>query len=265
MTNFVTSKRITERAEQLIKKAEIGRERGLNPRFLKRYLVLSTPRTGSSALCSALSHVGLGAPGEWLNSLYINSVKKVLGVTNIRFKDYWDTVLLGASNHENQIFGIKVHIDQYLNIRKKSIDLNLLDWEKVYYVERKDKISQAYSHCKATALGVWSKGASQEAMLQDTYPSISMSAICHSLLKIVSEHEFALSHFSIDEENHFIFEDMIKHGFIGYAQKVSNDFGAFFDCPKSDVSEKQSDSEDLRRIRTIKTMLGAILEPDKSE
>lgn len=259
MTHPETIKRIRKSADELIANADLAKQERRDKKDLKKYVLLSTPRTGSSALCNHLKAAGLGAPSEWINPIHIDAVKRSLGVDKINFSNYWELILLGTSNFKNRIFGINCHIDQYLNLRKTGVDFFRIPFDQIYYLERNDKIAQAYSYQKSLQTGTWSKAAAIEAGVQGRF-SVTATQLCESLLKIVSEHEFAMKHLDISEENHFIFEDAIRSGHQNYVARIAADLGLkqHEESTPQKFEGKQSDGTDATNIKDLKRILGCI-------
>lgn len=56
---------------------------------IKKYFVLSAPRTGSSLFCNALENSGLGWPSEWSHPLFIEQAKLSLQVPELDINDYY--------------------------------------------------------------------------------------------------------------------------------------------------------------------------------
>ena len=54
----------------------------------KKFLILSTPRTGSTALCNNLSKNGFGDVREYFNELVLNKYRESLNGAPIKFENY---------------------------------------------------------------------------------------------------------------------------------------------------------------------------------
>lgn len=111
----------------------------------KKFLLLSTPRTGSNWLAHELRSEGeLGHPYEWFSPVYITSVLGRLGRPFDR-GHYIDLVLRGSTT-PNGVFGLKAQLDQVLRMdREQHFDLMELGFDAVIWLERRDVVAQACS------------------------------------------------------------------------------------------------------------------------
>lgn len=71
------------------------------------------------------------------------------------FQNYLDFVLKKTTSL-NGIFAVNFHVDQYQNLlRNHRIDLFKLNFDRVYYLSRRDKLGQALSLTKAIITDQW--------------------------------------------------------------------------------------------------------------
>ena len=72
----------------------------------KKFVLFSTPRTGSTALCNALTANGFGDVREYFNEIVL---QKYIASTNSKrkFSDYLDLAYVHGSNSE-KIFGVNI-------------------------------------------------------------------------------------------------------------------------------------------------------------
>ena len=82
-----------------------------------------------------------------------------LGLAKMMFRQYL-AFLDEAASGDHNIYGVNLHIHQYLFLLKKNFDvLKRVDFEKIYWLEREDRIAQAYSWTKALKTRCWSRDA----------------------------------------------------------------------------------------------------------
>ncbi len=123
-----------------------------NQTYKKRVVIFSTLRSGSTYLADQIALSGLaGAPDEWLNPLWIDAICREKYASNV--KEALDWVACRAS--ANGIFSINVQINHYIFWKKRGFDLVKWGFNDAIYLEREDKISQAYSLAKARLYNKW--------------------------------------------------------------------------------------------------------------
>jgi trehalose 2-sulfotransferase len=134
----------------------------------KSYIVASTPRSGSTFLCSLLWQTGvLGAPSEYWNCRKRASPKTIGTRMMERLEassgvDYL-TKLLACRTSKNGIFGLKVHFAHFEEVFNGFPQvLELLAPIKFIYIERQDKLAQAVSMARSLQTGIWAFGRNRE-------------------------------------------------------------------------------------------------------
>ena len=151
----------------------------------KTYLILSTPRVGSNLLCQSLENTEvLGSPSEWFNPLFVREIQTRLGHKQLDFKKYTNTIKKGSKS-SNGVFGIKVHIEHYTHWIKNGFDILDIGFDAHYYIERKDKIAQAYSLAKAKKTNFWTKA--ETPIGAPPAPPIKPVDVAFQLLNICSQ------------------------------------------------------------------------------
>ncbi len=129
-----------------------------------KYVILSTPRSGSTFLCSALhaSNVA-GVPFEYFHY----SLLPKLGHPEIHTElimPYFEK-LQSSRTTSNGMFGMKFHFLQYQRLfdhNDHGIDF-LLNFDKFILTYRRDKVLQAISMLLAIENNVWSRNIITEA------------------------------------------------------------------------------------------------------
>jgi trehalose 2-sulfotransferase len=130
----------------------------------KSYIVASTPRCGSTFLCSLLWQTGvLGAPSEYWNCRKRASPKTIGTRMMERLEassgaDYL-TKLLACRTSKNGVFGLKVHFSHFEEVILGFPQvLQLLAPVTFISIERQDKLAQAVSMARSLQTGVWAAG-----------------------------------------------------------------------------------------------------------
>jgi len=122
----------------------------------KKVAIISTPRCGSSMFCDILRKTGvIGTPLEWVNMRYLGAYSKYFELNNIDMSQYLDFIYRKTTS-PNGIFAINFHIEQYVEMLKHKFNIFDLNFDKSYYLFRKEKINQAYSLAKASITDQWS-------------------------------------------------------------------------------------------------------------
>ncbi len=135
---------------------------------LKRlYFLISTPRSGSTWLCSEIyKKYGIVVHEYLQTSQYIPLFADSSGLLNydqdgnykLDFEKYVDALCIRRS--KDGVLGINVHISHlYLALKLKESIIRRYPQVNVisHFLTRKDKVLQAISYAKAASSGVWSK------------------------------------------------------------------------------------------------------------
>ena len=123
-----------------------------------KYVVLSTPRSGSTLVCSALHNSGLaGAPFEYFHHSLLDKAghpEKFPHRLDLYFNKLHTT-----RTTPNGVFGMKFHFVQYERVFEtdpRGFEF-LLNFDKFILTYRRDKILQAISMILAIESNVWSR------------------------------------------------------------------------------------------------------------
>jgi trehalose 2-sulfotransferase len=133
----------------------------------KSYIVASTPRCGSTFLCSLLWQTGvLGAPSEYWNC-HKAGARKTIGIRMMERleatsgPDYL-TKLLACRTSKNGVFGVKVHFFDFREVLRGFPQvLELLAPVTFISIEREDKIAQAVSLARSLQTGTFIAGSNR--------------------------------------------------------------------------------------------------------
>jgi trehalose 2-sulfotransferase len=128
----------------------------------QKYIILSSPRTGSTMLASALYYTGLaGVPFEYFHHNLLkarNHPERRPNELGMYLKE-----MIGKRTSPNGYFGMKLHFEQfeYLfghNPTAASFGMRFLaEFDKFIMIFRRDKILQAISELLARETQVWSR------------------------------------------------------------------------------------------------------------
>lgn len=135
---------------------------------VKSYAILSTPRTGSTMLCSALKLVpGAGQPMEHLNDLISSKlpshVREPLDDSHVqgRLEGVYFPGSREVHAQRGQAFGTKMHFSQFAKFYAEQGritvrgELVLRSFERLILMTRRDRILQALSNLKANQTKLW--------------------------------------------------------------------------------------------------------------
>jgi trehalose 2-sulfotransferase len=137
-------------------------------RLRKSYVVASTPRCGSTFLCSLLWQTGvLGAPSEYWNC-HKSGARKTIGIRMMERleatsgADYLRK-LLACRTSPNGVFGLKVHFFDFQEVLRGFPQvLDQLSPVTYISIERQDKIAQAVSLARSLQTGAWTAKINRE-------------------------------------------------------------------------------------------------------
>jgi len=123
-----------------------------------RYLILSTPRTGSKLLCRTLRNTDhAGYPAEYLNPLYIDAYRERESAPKRIILQEYIQFLEQRRTSANGLFGLNCHFDQisgHLKRRERQVSL-LQKFDKIIVMNRRSKLYQSISFLKALDSDIW--------------------------------------------------------------------------------------------------------------
>ena len=196
---------LDQRLDELFEKLLHASETSEQPR--KKVAIISTPRCGSKFFCESLASTrSFGYPAEWMNPSYINAYIRTLKPTAPNLAEYLDFVVRRTTS-TNGIFSLNFHVDQYMYWQKLGFDLFTMNFDKIYRLQRKDKLAQALSYAKATATGQW---RSSDRQIQNrSVNQVTTSMIIGALHKISLWDEFYDSHLARFVDKSYWYEDYL--------------------------------------------------------
>ncbi len=227
---------------------------------LQRIAVISTQRSGSTWFCETLGRSGLfGIPEEWVFPLAIGAYMKSRGLHSFDMAGYLKYVA-DRTTTENGVFSINFQIDQYLFWKKRNLDLFGLQFNKIIYLHRRDKVAQAYSYVKAEMNGQW---RSHFAPIRRVEPKdISASRVAAALKSICEWDELYESDLRRKVDLELAYEDFSTDS--SCFQRVFDVCGIGGDpsVGMDNQLKMQRSEADMQRIREIKAYLTGGTSPD---
>lgn len=134
------------------------------------YILLASPRTGSSMLASGLFASGLaGNPAEYLHPLYREHYARTKGTNDLRT---YLSDLARRRTSPNGRFGMKVHVHQFRELFGKSPEHGvrfLKQFRRFVHIYRRDKVEQAISWMLARQRLVWNVEDASKVPAERTY------------------------------------------------------------------------------------------------
>lgn len=227
---------------------------------LKKYAVISTPRVGSTLFCHSLEHSGkLGWPVEWFNFRYVNQVTAVKNLTHFNMPDYIDDLYHGTANEDNHVFGVNFHIEHYMVWKKRDFDILSLGFDKLYYLDRRNKFKQAYSYVKSLKTDLWSTESERKAGYENGIEiDITEQELVAGLKRIIDWTGFYKAHLKPHVTREYIFEDFLSDNAAHATSEIYDDLNIALDKIPSTCGPmiKQSLSYDEKQLNKLLKNLG---------
>lgn len=225
-----------------------------NAKSIRKIAIFSTPRSGSTYFCNALSNTQkMGEPLEWFNNRFLENYRSYFKKKDFKLADYVDFIFTKTSS-DSGTFSTKILVEQYLYfLNEYKFDLLSLNFDEIILVDRRDKIAQAYSYSKALATDQWSSLATSFVKLNPV--DIKNSSILNSLYHIASWEEFFESHLSNKINFKYTYEDFTKSK--NFPLEVLKDLKisvASKESFKFDL-QKQTTQDDLLRVKEFRKSL----------
>ncbi len=216
--------------------------------------LISTPRSGSTLFCEQMSTTGkFGDPKEWLNTRYMHAYMRITGIKDLNFQKYLQTIIPRITS-DTGIFSINFHIDQYRLLKSKKIEVfKAVPFKHSYYLERRNKLSQAYSLAKARTTDVWSSRIQKPHNYQEKIDQITHAQVCKELMWLMAEDQYAQEHFPSAVRNSITYEDTIEDLGLSAMKQIAKDLKITIDAsnwPKPNL-ERQSNAQDEQYIANL--------------
>lgn len=218
----------------------------------KRVIIFSTLRSGSTFLSDQIASSGLvGAPDEWLNPIWLSALNNAKYASNVLEALDWAACRTSTTN---EIFSINVQVNHYIYWRKKGFDLLKWGFDDAVYLERKDKLSQAYSLAKARIFNKW-----DQTNLPENEISGKQNVPLYAILKALSDIYFWSDYFDKvlkpHTSNTISYEDYLSDSQV-ILDLIAQFSGIHLDAlaMKSKL-QKQQTAEDIAAISSLKTKI----------
>lgn len=157
-----------------------------------RYCIVSSPRTGSTMLCSALRASRIaGVPFEYLNHELTELWARTRGAAAMDLAEYL-AMLEARRTTPNGVFGSKLHYHQFTRSFGNAITVRSIEYlrnhDRIIFVTRADKLSQAVSFTIAKKTGEWNRDVSHGRNAhQLEWSDDLVRQISQSLTQVVTE------------------------------------------------------------------------------
>jgi LPS sulfotransferase NodH len=174
-------------------------ERLLSPEFdraprepINKYLICSSPRTGSTLLSAAFRQSGVaGYPTEYLHADAISTFRRRFPDRRLSVWDYLD-FLESTRQTANGVFGFKAHFEHVVAQFSEDDERTkfLRRFDRIILVSRRDVLAQAISLYRANSTRVWNVGGAAEQ--QDALAKaveFNPDEMYHYLVKVLEQEE----------------------------------------------------------------------------
>jgi len=220
--------------------------------YNKRVIIFSTPRSGSTFLADKIASSGLvGVPDEWLNPIWVNALRSENHAKNVLEALDW---VSSRTSSPNGIFSINVQMQHYIEWKRNGFDLVKWGFDDAIYLEREDKISQAYSLAKARHYDKWdqiSPTENENAKIQDVP--------LYAILRALGDIYFWSAHFEKELKQHCS-RTISYENYLSDDQLIINLITQFSGTHLNSLSaisnlKKQQTSNDKEAIELLKTKI----------
>jgi LPS sulfotransferase NodH len=167
-------------------------------------LILSTPRCGSTLFCEALnSSLQLGIADEWLNYEYFATWTLVLGLDHFDLQEYINWIARKTMRNTG-VLVLHWHVGQVVAMNNDfGLGLQSLDFKRIVYLSRRDKIAQAVSLAKAVSTNQFRSYEGATAPANLSFPAIAKAlknitdfdTFAHTTLRQYIDFEWAYEDF----------------------------------------------------------------------
>lgn len=224
-----------------------------NPKH--RFAVVSTPRSGSTFFCEQLENTRLlGKPREWFNLRYVQAYAQLMGLSSVDTASYVD-FLEKKTTSQNGVFSVNFHVHQFAQMRERNFSIFDLSFDSIYYLERQDKVAQAYSFSKADKSDNWTGHTAAAAAPAD----VSLPELLVSLARLMHEQKIYEKDILSRTRQTFKFEEFtqnIQEPVSGILRSL--DLPSRTACICSNREKKQQTSQDKAAIEAFRGQILAL-------
>jgi trehalose 2-sulfotransferase len=161
-----------------------------------KLIICSTPRSGSSLLCRAMMHHGIGIPHEYFNGLNASAIAPRLGAGDVASPELevdgaarrrYIAALIGHRTI-NGIFAVKIQGGQFAQYFNRSLNTPLFHGAHFIHLRRGDLLAQAISFHVALLTGRWGRdGTTTTRVVQN--PQFFDRAAIDNLLHVLADQD----------------------------------------------------------------------------
>ena len=184
-------------SEKNLREMHPDRDFTLGTPIVKRYCILSTPRSGSTLLGRMLFATGMaGDPLEYFNPPLLAIERDETGIADMNLNQF----LLRMQHRRtspNGFFGMKLHYSQMLyGFNSRKINQQMVDFLRNFaaliWIRRRDRVSQAISLTIAKRTGLWS---TEDSKLVETDERSIHPSDCLDSLHVVASDDYSWQQF----------------------------------------------------------------------
>ena len=218
----------------------------------KVFVVLCTPRSGSTFFCESLYRTGqIGMIEEWFNYEYFVAGCKALKIDDFDLETYVRWVIR-KSVRGTGVFGVKWHIAQvYAMAKDFKFDLSNMQITNLVYVRRRNKIDQAVSFARAVKRNQF---RSYE-QVKGNDGIITMSDIASGLY-LIAQHEDSRKALGFEDAPQYHYEDFTDEY---YGSEIFDEVLKSLGKPGGSQAttrvKRQADCENLRLVEEFESYL----------
>ena len=221
--------------------------------------LLSTPRSGSSLLGDRIINTQqLGTAREWINPRHMRAHLLVTGERQLNLSKYLD-IIRKKTVTGNGVFSIKIHVSQYQSLLKSGYDIfELIPFDAVIYVQRRQKLAQALSLAKAQVTDHWNSKVEKPTNYDELVSQITHSDILQSLQFILAQEDYVASKHASRVTASAIYEDSLRDECRTVIGERATTVDAVIDFSNWSTPsiDRQSSSRDDEVLSDLKARLG---------
>lgn len=218
----------------------------------KRVIIFSTMRSGSTFLSDQIASSGLvGAPDEWIEPIWLNTLNIAKYATNVVEALEWAA---SRTSTINGVFSINVQINHYIHWKKKGFDLLKWGFDDAIYLERKDKLSQAYSLAKARTYNKWDQTKTPDNEVTDKH-NVPLYAVLKALSDIYFWSEYFEKVLKPHTSKTILYEDYLNNPQIILDLIAQLSGICLNSLPLKSKLKKQQTDKDRAAIESLRTKI----------
>jgi LPS sulfotransferase NodH len=195
-----------------------------------KYLICSTPRSGSWLLSTGLASTGAaGRPAEYFSPLYVKAYLERIGSTgDFSRRSAYMRFLQDHRTSPNGVFGMKMHFGHLARVfeRDERQRAFLRKFDRLIYLTRRDKLAQAVSFWKAFATSVYRAEAGDSTEAPPQQASYSFPGIAERLRAIAEqERDWSARLSAFPEKTYALYYEDLAADYVGAVEQVLTALG----------------------------------------